>query len=87
MSEQQNTEPWPESTIARYVTVGGATVDIEKQREGWKGPHWFCRGCTSTSRGTYTGPFGDPFTLADIRKQAQAHAEKCRAMPHPVVTA
>ncbi|MFL1904786.1 hypothetical protein ACJWDR_37635 [Streptomyces tauricus] len=75
--------PWPEGVIARFLTVGGATVDIEEQRAGWKSPHWFCHGCTDTSRGAYTGPFGDPFTLGDIREQAQSHAETCRAMPRP----
>ncbi|NUT24322.1 MAG: hypothetical protein HOV77_34650 [Hamadaea sp.] len=76
-------ESWPEGVIARYVTVGGATVDIEEIREGWKSPHWRCHGCAGTSRGAYTGPFGDPFTLSEIREQAQAHAEKCRALPRP----
>ena len=74
---------WPEGVIARYLTVGGATVDIETQQEGWRSDHWFCRGCSATSRGAYTGPFGDPFTLSDIREQAQSHAETCRAMPKP----
>ncbi|MEI5032434.1 hypothetical protein RB201_04335 [Streptomyces sp. S1A(2023)] len=74
---------WPESTIARYLTVGGATVDIEQQREGWRSDHWFCRGCPATSQGAYTGPFGDPFTHSAIRAQAQSHAETCRALPKP----
>lgn len=76
-------EPWPEGVIARYLTVGGATVDIKERQEGWRSPHWFCTACPGTSLGAYTGPFGDPFTLADIHKQAQAHAETCRALPRP----
>lgn len=73
-------EPWPEGVIARYVTVGGATVDITSDG---RRPHWHCTACPGTSRGAYTGPFGDPFTLSQIHKQAQEHAEKCRAMPRP----
>ncbi|MGW8679619.1 hypothetical protein ACWGNN_00870 [Streptomyces sp. NPDC055817] len=76
-------EPWPADVIARYLTVGGATVDIKERQAGWRSEHWFCLGCASTSRGAYTGPFGDPFRLADIRRQAQGHAEECRALPRP----
>lgn len=75
------TEPWPDGVEARYLTVGGATVDIDKRA------HWRCNGCHGTSVGAYTGPFGDAFTLGDIREQSQAHAEKCRALPRPAVTA
>lgn len=67
----------PTNVIARYLTVGGATVDITADGR----PHWTCTACPGTSRGAYTGPFGDPFTVTEIHKQAQAHAEKCRAMP------
>ncbi|MGW4703248.1 hypothetical protein [Streptomyces sp. NPDC004285] len=70
---------WPEGVIARYLTVGGATVDITSNGR----PHWFCTACPGTSCGAYTGPFGTPFTLDQIHEQAQAHAEKCRAMPKP----
>ncbi|MFJ9633763.1 hypothetical protein ACIRU8_39325 [Streptomyces sp. NPDC101175] len=78
-------EPWPEGVIARYLTIGGTTVDIEQQREGWRSNHWFCRGCPATSHGAYTGPFGNPFSPFQIHDQAQEHAEKCRAMPRPTV--
>jgi hypothetical protein len=81
VSAQPNTEPWPEGTIARYLTVAGATVDIDDR------PHWHCTACPKTSVGEYTGPFGTPFPLDAIHEQAQAHAEKCRAMPRPAVTA
>lgn len=78
MSEQQ---PWEPGIIVRYLTVGGATVNITDNRT----PHWHCTACPSTSVGAYTGPFGTPFTLDAIHKQAQAHAETCRAMPRPAV--
>ncbi|MER7517808.1 hypothetical protein [Streptomyces sp. NPDC126499] len=70
---------WPEGVIGRYVTVGGATVDITSGAT----PHWHCTACPGTSRGAYTGPFGNPFTLAEIHEQAQAHAEKCRSLARP----
>ncbi|RDV48189.1 MULTISPECIES: hypothetical protein [unclassified Streptomyces] len=75
------TPAWPENVIARYLTVGGATVDLTND------PHWHCLACPGTSRGQYTGPFGDPFTLTEIHKQAQSHAETCRALPKPVTEA
>ena len=73
------TATWPEGVIARYLTVAEATVDITCNGN----PHWSCTACPGTSRGAYTGPFGYPFTIDEIHEQAQAHAEKCRAMPKP----
>ncbi|MFI1165614.1 hypothetical protein ACH4UM_18865 [Streptomyces sp. NPDC020801] len=75
-------EPWPDAVIARYLTVAGATVDITRDRN----PQWRCAACPGTSVGAYTGPFGTPFTLNAIHEQAQAHAEKCRALPRQAVT-
>ncbi|MFE2486013.1 hypothetical protein ACFXGR_22485 [Streptomyces mirabilis] len=70
-------EPWPEGVIARYVTVGGAPVNITSD------PHWRCTACPGTSVGKYTNPWGIPFALDEIHEQAQEHAEKCRALPRP----
>ncbi|WP_030764807.1 hypothetical protein [Streptomyces sp. NRRL F-2664] len=70
---------WPEGVTHRYLTVGGSTVDVL----GGHPSHWACRACPGTSKGKYTGPFGDPFSAATIHEQAQAHAETCRAMPRP----
>ncbi|MFF2475108.1 hypothetical protein [Streptomyces sp. NPDC058066] len=73
--------PWLQGVVARYLTVGGATVDIRGE-----GSYWACAACPGTSVGAYTGPFGRPFTRQQIHEQAQAHAEKCRAMPKPVTS-
>lgn len=71
------TTAWPEGVIARYLTVGGATIDVIDKGDGHY-PAWryemACRGC--------------PDELSDsheslIRRRAQEHAETCRAMPCP----
>lgn len=72
-------DPWPEGVVARYLTVGGATVDIR----GSYPKYWRCTACPATSVGQYTNPWGTPFSDTEIHKQAQGHAEKCRAMPRP----
>ena len=81
MSQQQ---PWPEGVDVRYLTVGGATVDLRFTThdnhlgEPVKGARAECLGCL-----THYGP-----DLADTtRRQAQAHAETCRALPRPEVQA
>ncbi|MGV9275953.1 hypothetical protein [Streptomyces griseosporeus] len=64
---------WPEGVVARYLTLVGATVDVRAN-----GPHsrFECTGCPIDS-----GPW--PHNMAHER--AQAHAEKCRALPRPEV--
>jgi len=71
---------WPEGVIARYLTIVGATVDrvtvggVERAE---------CRGCHH--RAAYSSELAEPFkshtVLAD--EWAQAHAERCRALPRP----
>jgi hypothetical protein len=68
-------EPWPDGVIARYLTVAGATVDV---RGGGDHASMTCLGCDEGY-----ASFGERRT----RELAQAHAEKCRALPRPVVTA
>lgn len=77
MTTQTETAAWPENVIARYLTVGGATVDVTDQGED---SYWRyetqCTGC----------PHKDGFLTAggsSARRDAQAHAERCRAMPKP----
>lgn len=106
---------WPEGVVARYVTVGGATVDIatphvERQVGGHaivpigdgltvqKKPETVidvtitarCSACPGIDESTYLGLY--PFALdgmvdshygREARQWAQAHAEKCRAVPRP----
>lgn len=84
---------WPEGVIARYVTVGGATVDLSQH------PHIdddielldaiaTCLGCTTSERFCETTPlWGSQDALAantaTARVWAQRHAETCRALPRP----
>jgi hypothetical protein len=95
MSEQPATEPWPETTIARYLTIGGAHVDI-----------WYdngvlrtrCSGETcswtehTSTRVFYTDSAEErdkkiTAAVPELQPAAQGHAEKCRALPRPAVTA
>ena len=61
--------------IARYLTTGGATVDINQRGLSR------CAGCGSDNRARWFG--GNGTTEALARDWAQAHAEDCRAMPKP----
>lgn len=70
------TEPWEAGVIARYLTVGGATVDLTG---GGHATRYRCTGCGD---GTDIG--GNEGRAREI---AQGHAEKCRALPRPGVQA
>lgn len=64
---------WPEGVIARYLTVGGATVDL-RAVDDFYDHRYDCLGC------------GDMWAFrgeSRVRSNAQAHAETCRAMPRP----
>ena len=89
---------WPEGVIARYLTVGGATVDLS-HAAGHSGTtyetqavcsgcpdkkaasHW--RGSGSSFNGTYTEEHRSDLADKEARTWAQAHAERCRAVPRP----
>lgn len=68
---------WPEGVIARYVTVGGATVDITRNQNATDdyncGLH--CRGCG------YRDGHHNRHNYA--KSWAQRHAASCRAMLRP----
>ncbi|MGW2223828.1 hypothetical protein [Streptomyces formicae] len=93
---------WPAGVSARYLTVGGATVDITRRFTLPPDPEPYatlatCTGCpdskeTSHYRTYYpSGGFlgeateeHEPEAAEEgVREWAQAHAEKCRAMPKP----
>jgi hypothetical protein len=61
-----------EDVIASYLTAGGSTVD--RFAEGS-----ICNGCGDLIENQiwHSGPAAD----REAHKLAQAHAEKCRAMP------
>lgn len=97
-SEQPSpvTEPWPDGVIARYLTVAGATVDISYashsgvivatctgERCGWQER-------TDTYGMSYDPPEKEEARvdrwLPENQQEAQAHAEKCRALRRPQAT-
>lgn len=91
MTTQQTA--WPDGVIARYLTVGGATVDTTS---AYAEPHevalvCVCAGC-SDSTTIYDGQWPEAplsqrmeVALKHARKHSQEHAEQCRAMPRPEV--
>jgi hypothetical protein len=73
------------SVLARYLTVGGATVDLTPS--GSAAVHAECTGCGDGDRFTYGVGIGMTQdeerneALQSARPWAQQHAERCRAMP------
>lgn len=67
---------WPADVDARYLTVGGATVDLTfcNVTSYTRDADAVCRGC-----GAVYAIDSEHVT----RLWAQHHAEHCRAMPHP----
>lgn len=73
--------PMPETTsvaetpannvLMRFLTVGGATVEVTKDLS------WECLGCDANRSHS---------SITYAREGANAHAEKCRAMPRPATT-
>ncbi|WP_225811306.1 hypothetical protein [Streptomyces spinosus] len=71
--------PWPEGTIARYLTVVGAYVDITGEVSEADG---ICHGCETTP--VQSGYISSHIDV--VRVWAQGHAETCRALPRPEVS-
>lgn len=84
---------WPEGTIARYLTVGGATVDVTHDNRYLVDtePNLSiarCGGCAAShdeqwGEYAYSHNNGSRGADAEVGKWAQGHAETCRAMPKP----
>ncbi|WP_369211348.1 hypothetical protein [Streptomyces flavofungini] len=89
---------WPEGVIARYLTVGSATVDVRHKLNAFTPPEPLatrvaCAGCLDSEefnhyrvvRGMHSSWDVRDTDAADqdARRWAQAHAEKCRALPKP----
>lgn len=73
----------PESVVGRYLTVGGATVDIRPVDDSDRDDchEATCAGCGAKDwQRYYSRPVNDE---AAARRWAQQHAETCRAMPRP----
>ncbi|MEU2606850.1 hypothetical protein [Streptomyces albus] len=84
---------WPEGVIARYLTVAGvvapnATVDVETlttvggDAYSTRGT---CAGCGAVDYFDYSlyRAAREWESQSDARAWAQAHAERCRALPRP----
>lgn len=92
MSEQQ---PWPTGVIARYLTVGGATVDVSHDMHLITDtkPNLTLARCgganCEASHHERWAPYafrndnGSKGANQEVGKWAQAHAETCRALPRP----
>ncbi|MUN41445.1 hypothetical protein [Actinomadura litoris] len=82
----QQPAAWPEGVIARYLTVGGATVDLMRSRAGITA---VCRGCPvahatrAFERAGSVRQDGGKRATEQAQEWAQTHAERCRAMPRP----
>lgn len=69
------TTSWPENVTARFLTIGGATVDL-LAADKWNPAQALCLGCGTSNRD------GGPGSI-DPKRWAQTHAETCRAIPKP----
>ncbi|MFI2084338.1 hypothetical protein ACH43Y_28765 [Streptomyces rubiginosohelvolus] len=98
MTEQTD---WPENVLARYLTVGGATVDLTHRLTVQTPPAPLatlasCTGCPTAEefshyrviRGMVTQRQEHVPTAAgeQARAWAQSHAGTCRAIPKPPAT-
>lgn len=98
----EQTADWPAGVIARYLTVGGATVDVSEQPTYYdstdpRSSVAICAGCDKREVIDWTRDMwnytqdcmveetdeGGQWSTPKVREWAQAHAEKCRAMPKP----
>ncbi|MDQ0941722.1 hypothetical protein [Streptomyces sp. V1I1] len=69
---------WPANVLFRFLTIGGATVDIAPQPTTALPDRYaaVCGGCEAS----YTNPTG---MSHNVKSWAQAHSETCRALPRP----
>lgn len=83
---------WPGGVLARYLTVGGATVDISTEHPSDEEPYTIatCQGCTWFDISSWDDANGylrlteaADGAFGSAKKAAQGHAEICRAMPKP----
>lgn len=82
---------WPESVIARYLNLAGATVDITDDSQIAR-VSARCLGCLWGDYYSTGGMYDDTAeqdaervaeVLPAVRKLAQSHSETCRALPNP----
>ncbi|MGW5398983.1 hypothetical protein [Streptomyces sp. NPDC003952] len=75
MTSQTSTFAWPEGTLFRFVSVGGATVDITQLHDDEPAKAEYL-GCLALNTNRYG-------VTTVLKAWAQTHAEKCRALPRP----
>lgn len=99
-ADQDSPTPWPDGIFARYLTTGGATVDLTRTADpatadarDWDQTHAVCTGCETTkfTHWIHSGtgisvPEAAVIADKEIRAWAQGHAEVCRALPRPETT-
>lgn len=83
MAANEQATPWPDGVIARYLTVGGATVDVIPDGPG-QITSAKCTACPYSGWEVWTTDNGR-YAETEARRLAQSHAERCRAMPRPEV--
>lgn len=88
----QTPTTWPAGVIGRYLTVGGASVDITHDNPAPDAePSLTTAHCTGCGRhmdhywSTHVGRYDNGRTGAEraAREWAQTHAGHCRALPKP----
>ncbi|QQM45162.1 hypothetical protein [Streptomyces liliifuscus] len=87
--------PWPEGVVARFVTVGGALVDVSHDMHlivdtepNLSIARCGGAGCDATHNEewrdySYRVDNGSSGADREASKWAQSHAEQCRALPLP----
>ncbi|MFD7615789.1 hypothetical protein [Streptomyces sp. NPDC059802] len=92
MTTQTKTTTWPEGVIARYLTVGGAIVDVtyapaDDLRAACQGERcpWRDGEVTEVSYNDSAEDIDRKIdaALPPLQQNAQQHAETCRALPKP----
>lgn len=94
------TETWPAGLVARFVTLGGAAVDLRHKRWFYdrsvplktaksnvvEGFNWECKGCGAYGyEGTACYTSTGYLDERDARSDANAHASTCRATTRPAI--
>lgn len=95
---QPTPTPWPDGVIARYLTDAGKAlanpnlaVDVHAYRKDGQHTLVTCGVCPweydASGNPSLSSHFSDAYCESEANKQAhhaaQAHAERCRALPRP----
>ena len=67
-------QPGADSPLMRFLTLGGAAVELHRYASRNARYRWECLGC---------GKADAPYEISHARDGANEHASICRAMPKP----